>query len=942
MEPFNNSDLPLPDQPYRGIEPFRYIDQPIFFARDEEISKLLRYISIFRGVLFYGDSGSGKSSLINAGLLPLTGKHGFIAHRIRVQPESGGEFIVERISIRSDNSAPYLPSILTTKRNTLPRVVLSIKELKQRLNTFRLSDFIERLAVKLKKPKDVISKKIKNLLSTQTVELLYKYEGYGSLPDILRQTLTEEIEQLIATVDFLDTLELSPKRFSKKTEALIGNKYTDKNLVHVNRVILEEIYSPLNTPTDKVPLLIFDQFEEFVTLFEIGYLGKDLNEKLNIQKSILSVLVDLLRDPLMAVKVLFVFREDYLAKFTKLFILYPDLRDQYVRLTAPNIELLPQIIRGPFEDVNLKAKFRNELSDQLTERLTHEIERRSETTTLNLSEVQIACLELWKSSSPEELYEQKGIQGLLEDYLYNALYQLSTDRLRDPAIALLSHLVTPSGTRNILSEEELIERVYTEEGIDKDVVKKALDALEERTKLVRRERRYGNYFYEIVSEFLVPWISQQKAERTARLERLRFEGQIHGHVTINSQPQLSEALDKQHLEIIRKGVMAWNLWRKDNPLVNPQLATADLSGMSLGKINLRGANLSWALLSNADLREALLADATLYSANLHGANLSYANLTNANLQDSNLTKVDLSKAKLGRANLRNTKLRHSSLLQAALDAADLREADLYEADMREANLSQASLQSTNLSNASLQGANLSGAILIDADLSGTKVDRADLTGATCGSTKFTNLNLVSVKGLESLVHLASSSIGVDTLFLSSGMLPEAFLRGVGIPDTLIAYIPSITGQVIQFYSCFISYSSKDQVFAQRLYSDLQSRGVRCWFAPEDLRPGERFRSSIDVSIQTHDKLLLILSENSTKSSWIEQEVETALEREQKQKRIVIFPIRIDNSVMNVKSGWLASIMRTRHIGDFTGWKSHDSYQQAFDKLLRDLRAEEVK
>jgi hypothetical protein len=31
---------------------------------------------------------------------------------------------------------------------------------------------------------------------------------------------------------------------------------------------------------------------------------------------------------------------------------------------------------------------------------------------------------------------------------------------------------------------------------------------------------------------------------------------------------------------------------------------------------------------------------------------------------------------------------------------------------------------------------------------------------------------------------------------------------------------------------------------------------------------------------------------------------------------------------------------TRHIGDFSNWKDHDSYQGALDRLLRDLKAEE--
>ena len=62
--------LPLPSAPYRGIEPFRFVDQPIFSARADEVRKLVRLITIYRGIFFYGESGAGKSSLINAGLIP--------------------------------------------------------------------------------------------------------------------------------------------------------------------------------------------------------------------------------------------------------------------------------------------------------------------------------------------------------------------------------------------------------------------------------------------------------------------------------------------------------------------------------------------------------------------------------------------------------------------------------------------------------------------------------------------------------------------------------------------------------------------------------------------------------------------------------------------------------------------------------------------------------
>jgi hypothetical protein len=127
--------------------------------------------------------------------------------------------------------------------------------------------------------------------------------------------------------------------------------------------------------------------------------------------------------------------------------------------------------------------------------------------------------------------------------------------------------------------------------------------------------------------------------------------------------------------------------------------------------------------------------------------------------------------------------------------------------------------------------------------------------------------------------------------------------------------------------------------AQRLHNDLQSNGVRCWFAPHDLPIGERIRVGVDNAIRFNDKLLLILSENSVASDWVEHEVEAAMEKEREQGQLVLFPVRIDQSVMEVPSGWAAHIRRTRNIGDFRGWKNHDTYREVFQRLLRDLKSD---
>src|SRR4030095_4340624 len=81
-------------------------------TREEETWDLMHNILINRGVLLYGDSGSGKSSLINAGLIPEAIKENLYAHRLRVQPRRGREIKVERISTETDDGPPYLPSDL--------------------------------------------------------------------------------------------------------------------------------------------------------------------------------------------------------------------------------------------------------------------------------------------------------------------------------------------------------------------------------------------------------------------------------------------------------------------------------------------------------------------------------------------------------------------------------------------------------------------------------------------------------------------------------------------------------------------------------------------------------------------------------------------------------------------------------------------------------------
>ena len=292
-----------------------------------------------------------------------------------------------------------------------------------------------------------------------------------------------------------------------------------------------------------------------------------------------------------------------------------------------------------------------------------------------------------------------------------------------------------------------------------------------------------------------------------------------------------------------------------------------------------------------------------------------------------LSGADLSQAWLGRADLHKTNLRRANLRLAHLSEADLRQADLRDADLGAAELIGADLTKADLSWANLNSAFKRG---------------TNLVGVRLWETVLADLTLSTAKGLDSIEHFGPSIIDERTL-RASWPLPEVFLRGIGLSNHLIEYLPSLMGQAIEFYSCFISHSSRDQAFVQRLHADLQIKGVRCWYAPESLKIGDRFRVRIDEAIRLHDKLLLVLSGDSVNCAWVESEVEAAFEKERNatesdERRTVLFPVRVDDAVMESDKAWAGEIRRTRHIGDFRRWKEHNAYQHSFERLLRDLKA----
>jgi uncharacterized protein YjbI with pentapeptide repeats len=416
-----------------------------------------------------------------------------------------------------------------------------------------------------------------------------------------------------------------------------------------------------------------------------------------------------------------------------------------------------------------------------------------------------------------------------------------------------------------------------------------------------------------------------------------------------------------------EGVREWNRRREVGEQI-PALSEANLSEANLiganlfrtildeanfSRADLRGANLSLAVLCQASLIDAYVGDANLSRADLtwadlrmaklDGTNFSRANLYEANLMDAYLEGANLTSATLMRANVSG-----ANLYGANLNGAKLGLANFNCSNLSAANLSAANLSAANLSQANLRQANLKDAILRYAYLRICNLGGADFSGAECLGTVFANVDLSDVKGLDSVKHAGPSTIGTDTLIHSRGLVPIEFLRGCGVAEYLIENQSALIGsmQPIQFYSCFISYSGKDEEFAKRLHSKLRDQGLRIWFALADIQGGKKVHEQINEAISLHDKLLLVLSPESMGSEWVKTEISRTRKAERRENRRKLFPIRLvgfeairDWECFDADVGKDSAVeIREYFIPDFSNWKDHDSFEASFARLLGDLKA----
>lgn len=128
---------------------------------------------------------------------------------------------------------------------------------------------------------------------------------------------------------------------------------------------------------------------------------------------------------------------------------------------------------------------------------------------------------------------------------------------------------------------------------------------------------------------------------------------------------------------------------------------------------------------------------------------------------------------------------------------------------------------------------------------------------------------------------------------------------------------------------FISYSSKDKIFAEKLSRDLLKLDLDVWLDKWEIKVGDSLISKISSGLSESDYLIIILSNNSILSEWVNRELNYSLLEEINNSQIKVLPVIIANCNVPV-------FLKDKLYADF-----RKDYQSGFNVLVEVLTQSEV-
>jgi hypothetical protein len=587
---------PVEAKPYKGPESYQLEDSDLFFGRDREADQLIAKILSSRLTLLHAQSGAGKTSLLNARIIPGLESRGWSACRILPQNDPIQSVRATTLKYVLPPPQAELLAIQRARESLGASEELTLNDLLTRYDNLRVRDPLKRALVA---PVQVVTDEDADgeLFSPYFCRLLRSTIEVDSFVEHLHAVLRDDGDGLLTNLITSETKIIEVDRVISAPAYLTAYRHLLRDLdVPVSELSvffehLVEIYGQQRTRFTLV--LVLDQFEELFTRFVDP--GPTLDTKADMPDWRLRwEFFDQLRSlyeydsgatseggadsdsasTALPIRYVISMRDEYIAQLDPVRKFVGTLNDSSYHLSLLEKNQAKAAIQYPA--TLFGYSYSGECYEQIVGQLTKE-DRYVEP-----AHLQLVCEKLWNKKGRElavstngsdgasrkaiELdvfLELGGTKGILRSFFYDFLDSFdSTSRVE--ILELLEPLVTSSGTRNIIERENLV-RAPFRDGARRNYL---LGELVNRT-IVRTERRLGGYFIEITHEFLIAPVLEairDEAIQNVEYSRLRWAlrtlERFHG-LSFGSGP--ARLLSPQEFLALHehRDAIKWNCWASE-------------------------------------------------------------------------------------------------------------------------------------------------------------------------------------------------------------------------------------------------------------------------------------------------------------------------------------------------------------------------------------------
>ena len=100
-------------------------------------------------------------------------------------------------------------------------------------------------------------------------------------------------------------------------------------------------------------------------------------------------------------------------------------------------------------------------------------------------------------------------------------------------------------------------------------------------------------------------------------------------------------------------------------------------------------------------------------------------------------------------------------------------------------------------------------------------------------------------------------------------------------------------------SVFLSHNKRDKPFVNRLAQDLAKANIFVWLDDAEIKIGDSLIEKISQALDYIDYVIAVISTNSATSEWVKKELDIALNREIKEKKIKVLTVLIEQCELPV-------------------------------------------